>query len=126
MDTKKTIEQIARSDGRYHPDALRFVYEGLGVTVRKLRDQNPHEHIGHITGEVLAKGLGELASERWGRLAKTVLENWNVKSTRDFGNIVYLMIENHWMSAQPSDKIEDFDDVYDFETVFEKQFKITC
>ena len=124
MNTKKTIEQIARSDGRYHPGAFRFVYEGLGSTVRKLRDQNQYEQIGHITGESLAKGLGELAIEKWGRLARTVLENWNVHNTRDFGNIVYLMIENQWMSAQSSDNIKDFDNVYDFEQVFEKQFQV--
>ena len=46
-----------------------------------------------------------------------------MKTTRDFGQIVYLMIEHKWMSAQPTDSIEDFDDVYDFDVIFKKQFK---
>jgi len=124
MKTKKTIEQIASSDGRYHHEALRFVYEGLGATVRKLSNETPHAKVGHISGQDLSKGLGELAIEKWGRLARVVLNNWGVSTTADLGNIVYLMIENHWMSAQPSDNLEDFEDVFDFETVFEKQFKI--
>ena len=52
-----------------------------------------------------------------------VLNTWNIKTTRDFGEIVYLMIENKWMSAQPTDSIDDFNDVYDLKAVFEDQFK---
>ena len=51
-----------------------------------------------------------------------VLSQWHVQTTRDFGEIVYLMIENDWMTSQETDRIEDFNNVYDFENVFEKQF----
>jgi len=51
-----------------------------------------------------------------------VLNSWGIKSTRDFGEIVYLMIENEWMSAQPGDKIDDFNDLYDFKAVFKDNF----
>jgi hypothetical protein len=33
---KKKLEQIAREDGRFSPQALRFVHEGLGHTVKKV------------------------------------------------------------------------------------------
>jgi uncharacterized repeat protein (TIGR04138 family) len=52
-----------------------------------------------------------------------VLNGWNIKTTQDFGEIVYLMIINKWMSAQPTDSIDDFNDVYDFKTVFKDQFE---
>lgn len=124
MGTKRTIEQIAREDGRFHPEALRFVYEGLGYTIRKMASESSEGKPNHISGGELSKGLAELALEKWGRLARIVLKNWGINSTRDFGEIVYLMIQNHWMSAQDGDQIEDFDNIFDFETVFEKQFKI--
>ena len=54
-----------------------------------------------------------------------VLNSWGVKKTQDFGDIVYLMIENKWMSAQPTDSIDDFDEVYDFQTVFKDQFEFS-
>ena len=72
----------------------------------------------------MASGIADLALERWGRLARLVLNQWGVKTTRDIGDIVYLMIENQWMTAQESDTIEDFDDVFDFEQVFEKNFDL--
>ncbi|WP_169852945.1 Minf_1886 family protein [Anaerohalosphaera lusitana] len=121
---KKTIQQIAREDGRYDPKALEFIYEGLGQTVANLKkDQLPETESRHITGQELAWGLGDLAQQRWGRLAKLVLNQWGLHTTRDFGEIVYLMIGHNWMSAQEEDRIEDFDDVFDFERVFEKEFR---
>ena len=120
---KKGIEQIAENDGRFDARALKFVFEGLGTTIQQIREQE-EEPAGprHIAGDELAGGIAELAIERWGRLARLVLNHWGVKTTRDIGEIVYLMIENQWMTAQESDTIEDFDNVFDFEQVFEKNF----
>jgi len=64
------------------------------------------------------QGKKKLGVEKWGQLAMLVLKTWDINTTRDFGEIVYLMIKNKWMSAQPTDSIEDFDNVYDFKTVF--------
>jgi len=118
---KKSIEAIAAEDGRYNAMALKFVYEGLGVTIEKIRSGQLEKR--HISGGELSRGLADLATERWGRLARLILNRWGVTTTRDLGEIVYLMIANNWMTAQPEDTIDDFDDVYDFECVFEKDFK---
>jgi len=124
QEPKKTIEEIAELDGRFDVRALQFVYEGLGRTVDRFRAEyegafEPH----HISGAQLAGGLGQLAADRWGRLARMVLERWGIRTTRDFGEIVYLMIDHGWMSAQDSDRVEDFDEVFDFEQMFEKGFR---
>ena len=118
---KKSIEAIAAEDGRYNAMAVKFVYEGLGVTIQKIRNDQLEER--HISGDQLSRGLADLAMERWGRLARMVLNRWGVKTTRDLGEIVYLMIANNWMTAQQDDTIDDFNNVYDFESVFEKDFK---
>ena len=115
---KKNIEKIAREDGRFSPEAVRFVYKALGYTVKNLSVEP-----GHVSGQILCQGIKGFALEKWGRLAMLVLNNWNIYTTRDFGEIVYLMIENEWMSAQPSDTIEDFDNVYDFKAVFKDQLE---
>jgi len=115
---KKNLEQIAAEDGRFSPAAIRFVYEGLGYTAKNVAAEPKH-----VSGQTLCEGLRKLALEKWGRLALLVLSNWGIKSTRDFGEIVYLMIKNEWMSAQPTDSIDDFDDVFNFKTVFKEQFQ---
>ena len=117
MDMKSTPEEIAKLDGRYCPEAFHFVYEGLGYTVKAFKDTP-----GHVSGQVLCEGLRKLALERWGRLAILVLESWQITCTRDFGEIVYALIDYEWMSAQPTDSITDFDSVYEFQDVFVTQF----
>ncbi len=118
MPRKKTFEQIAEQDGRYSSRAVKFVYEGLGYTIKKIVGEP-----GHIAGQALCDGLKKLALEKYGRLALLVLSSWGVKSTKDFGEIVYLMIENNWMKAQPTDSVDDFNDIYDFKTTFKDRFE---
>jgi len=115
---KTPLEQIAGRDGRYSPQAIKFVYEALGYTAKNVAKEPRH-----VSGQTLCEGLRRLAIEKWGRLAILVLNIWGVKTTRDFGEIVYLMIKHKWMSAQPTDSIDDFNDVYDFKATFKDQFK---
>jgi len=123
---KKSIQEIAKLDGRYSLRAFQFVSEGLGYSVKKFHDINlASDESHHITGKQLCEGLAEFAAEKWGRMAKVTLNQLGIKSTRDFGNIVYLMVENKWMHARPEDTIEEFNDVYDFEEVFEKKYQFS-
>lgn len=110
---KKSIEEIAWEAGRYSPAAFRFVYEGLGYTVQNIADEPRH-----VSGQTLCEGLRRMAVEKYGRLALLVLNSWGIRTTRDFGEVVYILIDHEWMSAQPTDSIDDFNAVYDFETVF--------
>lgn len=68
----------------------------------------------HVSGPELCWGLRDYALHRWGRLATLVLGTWNVTCTLDFGRLVFAMIEHDLMQKQPSDRLEDFDQVYDF------------
>ena len=63
-----------------------------------------------------------MALERWGKLALMVLNTWGITTTRDFGEIVYTLIDHGWMSAQAKDTIEDFNDVYSFHAAFTDGF----
>ncbi|MCU0915370.1 MAG: hypothetical protein MUC88_12515 [Planctomycetes bacterium] len=117
-ETRKTIEEVARDCGRYSPAAFKFVYEGLGYTVQHIA-REPR----HVSGQTLCEGLRRLALERYGLLALLVLRSWDIKTTRDFGEIVYTLIDHEWMSAQPTDTIDDFNGVYDFRTALKDQFQ---
>ena len=115
---KKNLEQIAREDNRFSLSAIRFVYEGLGHSAKKTTAKPQH-----VSGQNLCEGLRKLALEKWGRMAMVVLNTWGVKTTRDFGEIVWLMIRHNWMSAAETDSIDDFNNVYDFKTVFKDKFE---
>ena len=78
----------------------------------------------HVSGEALCHGLRELAVRRWGLMASTVLRSWNIHSTRDFGRLVFELIEAGRLQKQPGDSVDEFDDLYDFRTAFDSTFQI--
>lgn len=123
-EPKRGIEEIVAADGRYPFEAVQFLREGLNHTVAKLYPETTDESgRRHISGAQLCEGLRQLASERWGLLAQSVLSRWNIRSTRDFGEMVFLLVEHDWLQKQPEDTIEDFDNVYDFREAFGRDFE---
>lgn len=107
-----------REDGRYAPDAFEFLHRGLELATRLKYGRAPSSAPRHVTGPELCRALRLLALQLWGRLAQLVLRSWNIHCTRDFGEMVYFMIERGLMGKQDSDDIADFDDVYSFDAAF--------
>ncbi len=78
----------------------------------------------HVTGRQLCLALRDMAIERWGLLARAVLEHWGVRRTNDFGRIVFALVDNHLLSKQPTDSPRDFERVYDFREAFDRGYRI--
>jgi uncharacterized repeat protein (TIGR04138 family) len=119
------MDEVADGVGLYPADAYEFVQQGLGFTVKKLHGAAPRDEkiSRHVTGQDLCEGLRELAQNRWGLLARTVLGRWNIRRTIDFGRIVFAMVEAGWMQTTPDDSLEDFREVFDFKTAFETEYR---
>jgi len=118
FDVPLRIEKIARLDGRYEPEAYFFVLEGLEYTQKKLKRTGASKEERHVSGQELCEGIRELAIQQFGPLALTVFKQWGVSKTRDFGEIVYTLIQNDLMGKTDEDSVEDFTDVYDFKEAF--------
>ncbi len=118
---QESMEQVIRDDGRYPPEAYEFLHAGLGQAVkdhRRSESDDESQESNHVTGNQMCCALRDLAIERWGLLAQTVLDRWNVRATIDFGNMVYLLIRHSFMRKTDEDSIEDFRDVYEFKDAF--------
>lgn len=123
QDPKRRVEDIFEEDGRYPLEAAQFVREGLNHTIQLYHTDEQPGGRHHVGGSQLCEGLRDLATRRWGRLARSVLNSWNVTRTRDFGEIVFLLVSNRWMQKEADDRPEDFDDVYDFDEAFDRKFE---
>ncbi|MCA9012950.1 MAG: hypothetical protein KDB01_24530 [Planctomycetaceae bacterium] len=106
----------------YHPNAFKFVYSALRFTQERLGRDRQSEVTGHISGPELLDGLRVLALQHFGMLSAVVFRKWGVKSTDDFGHIVFEMIELGEMRRTPHDQLSDFFDVYDFDKVFQDDY----
>ncbi len=73
----------------------------------------------HVSGAEVARGVRDLALERFGPLARPVLEHWGIHATADIGEIVFALVDCGVLIKQPEDTREDFEGLYDFGEAFE-------
>ncbi|MHC4973425.1 MAG: Minf_1886 family protein [Planctomycetota bacterium] len=119
MSAEKTesILQIVRKDGRYSAQAYYFIFDALDFTIQRMRK------VRHVTGRELLEGIRQYATENFGFLARTVLGEWGITQSRDFGEIVFNLVEAGLLSRTEKDTIKDFEDVFDFGAAFEDEFR---
>lgn len=113
---EEVMERLRERNPRYHEMAYLFVLSALHHVIERLPEPR------HISGRELAEGIRDLAIERFGPMARTVLEYWGVRSTRDFGDLVFALVDCGVLIKRPEDSPEDFVDVFDFEQAFERDY----
>ncbi|HJP33865.1 MAG TPA: Minf_1886 family protein [Candidatus Latescibacteria bacterium] len=109
------IETLAERDGRYPRAAYLFVYDALQHTVEKLGKVSMPREQRHVSGRDLLYGISEYALDQFGPLTRTVFDHWGIRETRDFGEIVFNLVNDNLMSTTDDDRIEDFVDVFNFD-----------
>ena len=138
------MTRLLREDQRYKFEAYQFVREGLDFAQEvmqfgeeeetenpppeeeKKKSRSKPKKAKHVTGQQLCHALKQYAQKQYGLMAKLVLNSWGLKRTGDFGEIVYNLISIGAMSKSKRDRKEDFENVFDFEQAFVKEFAITA
>jgi uncharacterized repeat protein (TIGR04138 family) len=137
LDPTDPIARLLEEDRRYKLDAYVFLFEALHYAQDVLQmgaesptepapaDDEPRGPEHHVSGQELCEAIRRYALHQYGYMAKTVLNRWGIHRTNDFGEIVFNLIRVGRMRKTPSDTQVDFNDLYDFDVAFKKQFKIT-
>lgn len=120
---------IAERNGRYPAEAFEFVMEALGHAQRMFDKSGPRageqaEPDHHITGRELLEGICDLARREFGLMAPVVFERWGVQRTDDFGEIVFALINANALSKNDSDRLEDFQNVFDLERALTDGYRL--
>jgi uncharacterized repeat protein (TIGR04138 family) len=118
QQSKVDWSTIRKNAGPYPQEAFTFVREGLAHTARLFHGDGATSSERHVSGPQLCIGLRDYAVSTYGMLARTVLSRWGVRSTADFGRIVFAMIEAGLMRKSEDDSPDDFQGVYDFDEAF--------
>jgi uncharacterized repeat protein (TIGR04138 family) len=134
IDFDEALEKIVQRDARYDREAYRFVRDALDFTQQLLARGNerssrsgrksakktpPH----HVTGPELLNGIRDHALQQFGPMVITVFDEWGIRATADFGEIVFNMVEACLLNKTAEDSRDDFKDVYSFKEVFEQPFR---
>ncbi len=143
IDPAHPLAKLLKTDKRYKFDAYVFVFESLNFAHEQLGlgQEHPEEELEtktetkrssakkkserHLTGQQLCEAIRQYAQDQYGLMAKAVLASWGVHNTGDIGNIVFNLIEIGQMRKTKHDRREDFDNVFDFDAAFVRDFKIT-
>jgi uncharacterized repeat protein (TIGR04138 family) len=140
MDPSHPIAELMQRDRRFHVesyvfvlDALRYAQEvmGLGEARGEERGDDSDELDAqaiaqrHVSGQELCEAIRRFALEQYGFMAKSVLNHWGVQTTRDFGAIVFNLIDIGHMRKTPSDRLDDFNNVFDFDEGLKRKFRIS-
>jgi len=134
-----SLARLLSEDPRYKYEAYVFVFEALGYAQKvlglgepaesePLETDEPEEELDeperHVTGQQLCEAVRRFALDQYGFMAKTVLGTWGLHSTGDIGAIVFNLIRIGKMRKTPHDRLEDFENVYDFDDAFCRAFQI--
>jgi len=115
-DILKRIDRVAAAHPEYRREAYHFVLAGLD------RSSEVHGTGVHVGGRQLLAVLRDLAISRYGLMARTVLEHWGIRTTLDFGKVVFALVDSGLVKRTDDDSLDDFREVFDFEEAFERSF----
>jgi uncharacterized repeat protein (TIGR04138 family) len=110
------LDRLKTRNPRFDGQAYLFLLSSLHRVIGGM--EKPR----HISGAELAAGARLLAIERFGLLARTVLEHWGIHSTEDLGEIVFALVEAGILVAESGDRIEDFRGLFEFEEAFDRNY----
>jgi uncharacterized repeat protein (TIGR04138 family) len=114
------MDRIRIREPRFDEQAYLFVLSALEMCQAQMPVRR------HITGVELARAARDLALDRFGLMARVVLEHWGISSTSDIGDIVFTLVEMGLLLSQPQDTRDEFVDVFDFDLAFERDYPWNC
>ena len=118
FDYDEVLELILAKDDRFSREAYYFVREGLDFTQYKMAKMSGAKVPRHVSGQELMDGMRQYALETYGPMAKLLLNEWGIRATEDFGEIVFNLVENNLLAKTDKDTREDFTGGFDFDEAF--------
>ena len=117
----EALDKILAEDTRFHREAYLFLREALDFTQKLISKEN-RSNVRHVSGKELLDGLRQYALQQFGPMTTTVFEEWGVCQCKDFGELVFNMVEVGLLAKTEKDSREDFQNGYDFTDAFRKPF----
>ena len=118
---QKGVKRLLARDARYAEAAYAFVRDAV-TQAHKRKVRGGSRQAVHVSCAELLEAIRRHALDEFGPLALQVLNEWGIQESIDFGNIVFLMIEEGLLGAGSGDSQAAFGDAFDFRDAFVKPF----
>ncbi len=100
---RRKIYEYCSEKEKFPPEAYEFVTACVVNQAQKL------EHPRHLSALEVLQGMQKEFKREFGPMAALVLEEWNIRSASDIGEIVFDLIGLKILSASEEDRRSDFD-----------------
>src|SRR5262245_53964759 len=125
------LMEVAARDPRFAYEAYDFIFKGLDHAETMLgrgqaakSEEEGNHPVQHVNSRELLQGIRALALEEFGLMANIVFRMWGVRSTEDFGRIVFNLVEAGMITKTDDETLADFRNVFDFEEALVRGYTI--
>lgn len=98
----KATQELRLTYPNYSVESYQFISDAVAFTIGKLQTHR------HVSARELLEGVREYAFSQYGAVTPQVLCRFGLRSARNVGEVVYLLISVKLLSASPEDSPEDF------------------
>ena len=107
LDFSAVVRAICEEDRRYQRGAYYFVRQALDYSLKNLKQVEANQQENHLSGQQLLEGIRCFALEQYGPMAHTVFGHWGIHDCRDFGQVVFNLVECRVLGKTEED-VSDF------------------
>ena len=107
LSIEEQIGEIRKRDGRYDERAYSLVLEGVDKACAMYEKGGVRKR--HLSARETIDGINCCSIENFGPMADYVLGKWGINSFKDFGEIIYNLVDVGLLNLDKRDKREDFD-----------------
>lgn len=115
--------ELARREPRYSYEAYQFVCDAVNFTQERLGRMEDDADDAHVNGEELLRGACEFAVQEYGLMAPVVFKLWGIRTSDDFGEMVFRLIDAEKLSKSENDDPGDFRGLFDIDKMLAEQFE---
>ena len=98
----RATEELRLTYPNYTVESFQFVSDAVNYTIGKLETHR------HVSAAELLEGTRDYAFEQYGAVAPLVMAQLGLRTARNVGEVVYLLIGVKVLSASPEDSPGDF------------------
>lgn len=106
------VTLLEKGETEYPPALYSFLFETIyqAVLTEKIASGQAEKHF-HLSPEKICVLFSRGVRKSFGRFAEIVLNDWNIRSSRDVGKAVFAMAEHGCLTLSGTEKLEDFERV---------------
>ena len=107
-EIRQRIEQLSSTTGTFPVEAYLLVFDALN----KCLLAHKKTRLEPISALELSQAMAEILRDGFGPFASHLLQKWGIRSTNDFGRLVYELVDAGLLALNEGDTIEDFNELF--------------